>query len=88
MNSEESIAASDKLEALLAAFKTGRIDGEETARQIRAQLFTDLGHTVLDTDRARRQHAAGQLRAAGLAHASRRARRPWHRHVSRHLVKR
>ena len=39
MNSEESIAASDELEALLAAFKTGRIDGEETARQIRAQFY-------------------------------------------------
>ena len=65
MNSEESIAASDKLEALLAAFKTGRIDGEETARQIRAQFFTDLGHTVLDTDRARRTGSAEVVFGAG-----------------------
>ncbi|NCF45238.1 MAG: 1-(5-phosphoribosyl)-5-amino-4-imidazole-carboxylate carboxylase, partial [Proteobacteria bacterium] len=46
------------IQALLAAVKDGSINGEETARQIRAKFFTDLGHTVLDTDRARRTGSA------------------------------
>ena len=53
------------IEALLAAFKEGSIDGEETARQIRAHFFTDLGHTVLDTDRARRTGSAEVIFGAG-----------------------
>ena len=53
------------MEALLAAFKDGTIDGEEAARQIRAHFFTDLGHTVLDTDRARRTGSAEVIFGAG-----------------------
>lgn len=53
------------IQALLAAFKDGSINGEETARQIRAQFFTDLGHTVLDTDRARRTGSAEVIFGAG-----------------------
>ena len=53
------------IEALLAAFKEGSIDGEEAARQIRAQFFTDLGHTILDTDRARRTGSAEVIFGAG-----------------------
>ena len=47
-----------EIDSILASFKSGNIDGEETARQIRAHYFTDLGHTVLDTDRARRTGSA------------------------------
>ncbi|NCF43528.1 MAG: nickel pincer cofactor biosynthesis protein LarB, partial [Proteobacteria bacterium] len=36
-----------------------------TARQIRAKFFTDLGHTVLDTDRARRTGSAEVIFGAG-----------------------
>ena len=46
------------IEAVLAAFKDGDITGDEAAQQIRSHFFTDLGHTVLDTDRARRTGAA------------------------------
>ena len=46
------------IEAILAAFKNGEITGDEAAQQVRGQFFTDLGHTVLDTDRARRTGAA------------------------------
>ena len=53
------------IQALLAAFKDGSINGEETARQIRAKFFTDLGHTVLDTDRARRTGSAEVIFGAG-----------------------
>ncbi|NCF77694.1 MAG: nickel pincer cofactor biosynthesis protein LarB [Proteobacteria bacterium] len=53
------------IQALLAAFKEGSIDGEETARQIRAHFFTDLGHTVLDTDRARRTGSPEVIFGAG-----------------------
>lgn len=53
------------IEALLAAFKDGTIDGEDAARQIRAHFFTDLGHTVLDTDRARRTGSAEVIFGAG-----------------------
>ena len=55
MASEESTETADALEAVLAAFKAGSIDGDEAARQIRGHFFTDLGHTVLDTDRAQLQ---------------------------------
>ena len=53
------------IEALLAAFRDGTIDGEDAARQIRANFFTDLGHTVLDTDRARRTGSAEVIFGAG-----------------------
>ncbi len=46
------------IEALLADFNSGALSAEETAEKIRQQFFTDLGHTVLDTDRARRTGAA------------------------------
>src|SRR6056300_608266 len=46
------------IEAILAAFKNGEITGDEAAQRVRGQFFTDLGHTVLDTDRARRTGAA------------------------------
>lgn len=54
-----------EIEALLAAFKNGEIDGDETAQQIRAQFFTDLGHTVLDNDRARRTGSTEVIFGAG-----------------------
>lgn len=46
------------IEAILAAFKNGEITGDEAAQRVRGKFFTDLGHTVLDTDRARRTGAA------------------------------
>ena len=46
------------IEAVLAAFKNGDITGDDAAQQVRNQFFIDLGHTVLDTDRARRTGAA------------------------------
>ena len=65
MASEESTETADALEAVLTAFKAGSIDGDETARQIRGQFFTDLGHTVLDTDRAQRTGSAEVIFGAG-----------------------
>ena len=58
MTSEETKDAEKALEAVLTAFKEDDIDGDEAARQIRGQFFTDLGHTVLDTDRAKRTGSA------------------------------
>jgi len=46
------------IDAVLAAFKRGDLSGDETAQKIRSLFFTDLGHTVLDTDRARRTGSA------------------------------
>ena len=65
MASEESTETADALEAVLTAFKAGSIDGDEAARQIRGHFFTDLGHTVLDTDRAQRTGSAEVIFGAG-----------------------
>ena len=46
------------IDAVLAAFKRGDLSGDEAAQKIRSLFFTDLGHTVLDTDRARRTGSA------------------------------
>ena len=62
---EESKDAAEALESVLTAFKAGGIQGDEAARQIRGQFFTDLGHTVLDTDRAQRTGSAEVVFGAG-----------------------
>ena len=78
MASEESTETADALEAVLTAFKAGSIDGDEAARQIRGHFFTDLGHTVLDTDRAQRPGSAEVIFGAGKPpHRSPTLWRPW-----------
>ena len=47
-----------QLEEILAACKSGGLALEEAAARIRASFFQDLGHSTLDTDRARRTGAA------------------------------
>ncbi len=47
-----------RLEELLAAYKSGALELAETTARIRESFFQDLGHSTLDTDRARRTGAS------------------------------
>ena len=44
----------ENLEQILQSIKNGELDTQDAKTQIQNLFFTDLGHTVLDTDRERR----------------------------------
>lgn len=59
------MADPESLARLLEAFKNGDLDTAAAAEAIRAEFFQDLGHTVVDHDRAQRTGAGEVVFGAG-----------------------